>query len=311
MKIDLIKAREDDLETVQNLGRFYVYEMSKYCGFLPGWETPEKGLFECIDLSDYWHEPNCPFVINIDNEIAGFALINKVGSTPDVDWNMGQFFILSKYQGKGIGKEVAHRLFNQFPGIWEVSQIPENRGAVEFWGKVISKYTSSFEKTQKVIADPKPHSMIVLKFSSPPLCTQESYTIDYEEAPSVKDESVLLEGLFQEAFRAKKMGRIRSFGFFVRDSKRNILGGAKGITYYGCLYVDSLWVTPELRHQGFGSKLVIASENLGKERQCTFATLTTMDWEALPFYQKLGYQIEHVREGYAHNSKLFLLTKNL
>ena len=39
--------------------------------------------------------------------------------------------------------------------------------------------------------------------------------------------------------------------------------------------------------------------------------LTTMDWEALPFYQKLGYQIEYVREGYEKDSKMFVLRKTL
>jgi hypothetical protein len=40
-------------------------------------------------------------------------------------------------------------------------------------------------------------------------------------------------------------------------------------------------------------------------------TVTTMDWEALPFYKKLGYQIEYVREGYENASRQFLLRKNL
>jgi ribosomal protein S18 acetylase RimI-like enzyme len=42
-----------------------------------------------------------------------------------------------------------------------------------------------------------------------------------------------------------------------------------------------------------------------------FVTLTTMDWEALPFYRKLGYEVEFVREGYEKNSKMYALRKNL
>ena len=53
MKITLCKATKEDKDIIQNLGRFYVYEMSRYCGFLPTWETPSNGLFECIDLSSY------------------------------------------------------------------------------------------------------------------------------------------------------------------------------------------------------------------------------------------------------------------
>ena len=34
-EISLCEASEKDKDTIQNLGRFYIYEMSRYCGFLP------------------------------------------------------------------------------------------------------------------------------------------------------------------------------------------------------------------------------------------------------------------------------------
>ena len=62
---------------------------------------------------------------------------------------------------------VAKQIFNQFPGIWETTQIPENQAAIDFWEKVVNKYSNGkFEKTRKIIAEPKPHPMIVLKFIS-------------------------------------------------------------------------------------------------------------------------------------------------
>ena len=122
MKIEILPATKQDLETVQNLGRFYVYEMSRYCGFLPTWEVPASGLYECIDLSPYWKErDHYPFILRVNQELAGFALINKIGTSPDVDWNMGEFFVVSKFQGKGIGRSVAEQIFNRFPGVWEVT----------------------------------------------------------------------------------------------------------------------------------------------------------------------------------------------
>ena len=94
-------------------------------------------------------------------------LINKIGSTPDVDWNIGEFFVVSKFQGKGVGRYAAEKIFNQFPGIWETTQIPENKAAIDFWEKVVTNYShGQFEKTLKNIPEPKPHPMIVLKFVS-------------------------------------------------------------------------------------------------------------------------------------------------
>jgi predicted acetyltransferase len=168
MKIILLKATKKDKTTIQNLGRFYAYEMSRYCGFLPGWETPSNGLFECPDLSSYFKESKRhAFLVKVDDELAGFALINKIGSTPDVDWNVGEFFIIAKFQGKGIGRIAAEHMFNTFPGIWETAQIPENKPALNFWEKVVNQYTrGQFKKNHKTIPLPKPHPMIILKFSS-------------------------------------------------------------------------------------------------------------------------------------------------
>lgn len=167
-EISLCEASEKDKDTIQNLGRFYVYEMSRYCGFLPTWETPSNGLFECIDLSSYCEKPDRhAFLIKVDDELAGFVLINKIGSTPDVDWNIGEFFVVSKFQGKGVGRYVAEQIFNQFSGTWETTQIPENKAAIDFWEKVVANYShGQFEKTLKTIPEPKPHPMIVLKFAS-------------------------------------------------------------------------------------------------------------------------------------------------
>lgn len=72
--ISLSKASGKDKDTIQNLGRFYVYEMSRYCGFLSGWEIPENGLFECIDLSSYCDKPDRhAFLIRANGELPGLS----------------------------------------------------------------------------------------------------------------------------------------------------------------------------------------------------------------------------------------------
>ena len=70
-------------------------------------------------------------------------------------------------------------------------------------------------------------------------------------------------------------------------------------------------MAPEIQHKGLGSKLIHECEKLGRDRRCAFVSLPTIDWKALPFYQKLGYEIEFVREGYEKNSRMFLLRKGL
>lgn len=169
MKIDLLPATPEQMPVVQNMARFYAYDLSKSCGFykLFDWSFPETGLYECRDLSRYWN-PNCyPFIVRADGELAGFAIVDKTGSTEDVDWNMVEFFIVGKFQGKGIGHKVAIQIFKQFQGVWEVMQMPDNTPAIKFWKKVVSEYTDdNFSEFRKSFPDPEPHENIVLKFRS-------------------------------------------------------------------------------------------------------------------------------------------------
>lgn len=168
MKVVVRPASKLDIPIVHNLGRFYVYDMSRECGERPDFATPADGLFMCRDWSYYWEKPaHYPFLIYVDEELAGFALVNNVGSTPDVDFNMGEFFIVAKFQKKGVGKKAAIQLFTQFKGVWEVMQMPLNRAAVKFWEKIVSEYTQgAYAREEKVIPKPTPHPMIVLKFSN-------------------------------------------------------------------------------------------------------------------------------------------------
>lgn len=152
----LVKATLEDYPTMQNMARFYVYDMSRYCGRVPGvfdWSCPENGLYECVDLQLYFIEPNRhAFYVKVGTEKAGFALINKLGTTPDVDWNIGEFFVLAKFQDSGIGQQIAKQLFEKFPGVWEVAAMLENTGAYKFWHKAITRYTGgSFTEKQTTI----------------------------------------------------------------------------------------------------------------------------------------------------------------
>lgn len=137
------------------------------------------------------------------------------------------------------------------------------------------------------------------------------YHFEYQEEPIQEDLKALSEGLIEEDVLRKGMDRIRPFGIFIKGSNGMVIGGINGLALYGCLYIEMLWVKTEWRKQGLGKKLMNEAEMIGRERKCTFATVTTMDWEAFPFYQRLGYDIEFIREGYEKESKMYMLRKKL
>lgn len=126
------------------MARFYVYDMSRECGFISeDWACPSNGLYESFDFKHYFEDPRrCAYLIKVKNEIAGFVLLNQEGSSPKTTWNMGEFFILAKFQGTGVCFDVAHQIWKMHEGLWEVSVIPENLSALDFWRKTISLFTN-------------------------------------------------------------------------------------------------------------------------------------------------------------------------
>jgi predicted acetyltransferase len=86
-QLKIIKATIDDYPTVQNMARFYVYDMSRSCGFISeDWACPSDGLYESYDFKLYFDNPKRQaFLIKVHNELAGFVLLNKVGTQHNID----------------------------------------------------------------------------------------------------------------------------------------------------------------------------------------------------------------------------------
>jgi len=154
-QLSLIPASLEQYPIIQNMARFYVYDISAYCGFEPGWEIPANGLYECIDFKKYWDDANAkPFLIQYKNEWAGFVIIDTLGSDNTIDYNMAQFFILKKFQSQGVGKYIALECFKQFKGVWEIMVMPKNKGAYLFWKIIIAELTQdNFTEYTKTIAN--------------------------------------------------------------------------------------------------------------------------------------------------------------
>lgn len=136
------------------MARFYLYDLSRYCGFIsPEWACPPDGLYECMDFKDYFEDPHKKaYLVKVDEELGGFVLLNRKGTITKTDWNMGQFFIVAKFQGRGIAKQAAHKVWRQYKGAWEVAVIPENLRALSFWRKAISNFThGTYKEEMKTI----------------------------------------------------------------------------------------------------------------------------------------------------------------
>ncbi|ANN96946.1 TPA: GNAT family N-acetyltransferase [Legionella pneumophila] len=170
MKIEIIPATISDYPIVQNLASYYVYDRTGYMG----WQCSEDGIFECIDFKHYFETPNeKAFLVKVNDELAGFVLLDKEHLLEAVDWNMGEFFILRKFQGKGIAPYVAHKILKENPGKWSIAVMPENIKAVNFWRKIISalvmeSYTEVFKTKDelKTPENPDAYAMNIFTFNT-------------------------------------------------------------------------------------------------------------------------------------------------
>lgn len=166
----ILPATITDCDTVQNMARFYVYDRTAFMG----WECPEDGMFECIDFKHYFEDGyKKAFLVKVENELAGFILLDKENLIEMVDWNMGEFFIFAKFQGKGIALKVIELIFKMYPDKWSVAVMPKNIKAVKFWRKAITltsgnKFPEIFktEKELKTSKNPDPYAMNIFTFNT-------------------------------------------------------------------------------------------------------------------------------------------------
>ncbi len=172
MNLTLIQAKLESLSVLENMARFYLYEMSRYCGFrFEEYSWPEEKLIHLHHFRQYLSENDrkALFIV-IDNELAGFMLLRKSGIKTDIDWKISEFFILPKFRGKAIGKKAAFQIFDKLPGTWEISILPENTGALQFWRHVISSYSNNAYTEESLTIDYPSYNpkRIVLTFLSHP-----------------------------------------------------------------------------------------------------------------------------------------------
>lgn len=136
-----------------------------------------------------------------------------------------------------------------------------------------------------------------------------TYKITVELNPSIEDKTLLSNKIID--FNYQKTGFIATpFSLFLRDENDLIVGGIRGVIYGGGAFVDVLYVDDELRGKGHGTQLMRQVELEAINNGCTFTHLDTFSFQALPFYQKLGYTIFGELE-YSPTVKRYFLKKEL
>ena len=136
-------------------------------------------------------------------------------------------------------------------------------------------------------------------------------TLQLAEPPSAEESRLLLDGVRSFNRERTSNERPRTVAYFLRDEAGKILGGVQGMLWGRSLHIDVLWVDGSLRGQGLGSKLMNAIENYGAKHNYPLVYLETASFQALPFYEGLGYRIFGELPEISEGHKLFFLQKEL
>jgi len=143
----------------------YIHDFSEFVDVKLG----ADGRFGYPHLHSFFTEPGRhPLIIRVDDDLAGFAFVSRgsrIANDPKV-WDMAEFFIARGFRRIGLGTRVAHEIWKRFPGKWEVRVIDQNRKAVAFWTRAISKYLG--ESVDPEFIDHDGNSRHVFFFESKP-----------------------------------------------------------------------------------------------------------------------------------------------
>lgn len=152
MKIELKQVSEAEKEILANLLEKYNYEFSQYDKRKFG----NDGLFGYEYLPCYFTDDDrFAYFIMVDNELAGFALINKYPECDrPIDWSMAEFFVAYNFRRTGVATKAVDMIFDKHKGLWHIKYHKKNEASIVLWTNVARKYSNG---TYELITGTEPY----------------------------------------------------------------------------------------------------------------------------------------------------------
>ncbi|HBC7428902.1 TPA: GNAT family N-acetyltransferase [Providencia rettgeri] len=106
---------------------------------------------------------------------------------------------------------------------------------------------------------------------------------------TTEDKEELLAGLRSFNTKFLNADRFSSLGIYFKNDDGVMLGGLLASIKANWLCIDYLWVSESARNDGLGRELMYTAEREAKKLGCMHSLVDTFSFQALPFYEKLGY----------------------
>lgn len=113
---------------------------------------------------------------------------------------------------------------------------------------------------------------------------------EVSSSADASDIEMIVAGLTEHAVGAGIEARNTQPLFVLgRTDQGQLIGGLAATTVWGWLRIKELWISAGRRDHGLGTEIVRKAEDEARRRGCHHAFLDTFDFQARPFYEKLGY----------------------
>jgi GNAT superfamily N-acetyltransferase len=96
----------------------------------------------------------------------------------------------------------------------------------------------------------------------------------------------------------------------IKDQESELIGGLSAWTTLSNLVLDHIWIAERSRRKGLGGMLMLEMERIAKEKGCIASQAYCFSFQVPDFFQKMGYQILGVSNGYPPPvNELYLIKK--
>lgn len=133
--------------------------------------------------------------------------------------------------------------------------------------------------------------------------------ISIEQNPTQADLNLIESALVEHNEARSEPRNYTPLVLLLRNDEGQIVGGLRGVTVWGWLFVSQLWVAEDFRDQDYGTKLMAAAEQEAMGRGCHAAYVDTFSFLALDFYRKVGYTVFGQLEDFPKGHTRYFLSK--